>query len=165
MSGQRFFSCVLQNWTHYPVASGSSASRKLAASPSSVDAKSPSHERRSRAILRELSEAGSLTESRETLKSCLPGTAGAGSARLSRSPVVGDLPLTIHRDSSRPTDKPECIVRPLHRQQCKSPKSMSITRAAPQCHDFRCNQHKPQFGSSHIWCTFSSQPESTAACI
>ena len=30
---------------------------------------------------------------------------------------------------------------PLHRQQCMSPKSTSITRASPQCHDFRCNQH------------------------
>jgi hypothetical protein len=29
---------------------------------------------------------------------------------------------------------------PLHRQQCMSPKSTSITRASPQCHDFRCNQ-------------------------
>ena len=31
--------------------------------------------------------------------------------RLSTSPVVGDLPLTIHRDSFRPTDKSECMVR------------------------------------------------------
>jgi hypothetical protein len=29
---------------------------------------------------------------------------------------------------------------PLHCQQCMSPKSSSITRAPPQCHDFRYNQ-------------------------
>ena len=29
---------------------------------------------------------------------------------------------------------------PLHRQRCVSPKSTSITRASPQCRDFRCNQ-------------------------
>ena len=29
---------------------------------------------------------------------------------------------------------------PLHRQRCMSPKSTSITRASPQCHDFRCNR-------------------------
>src|SRR5208337_1028256 len=30
---------------------------------------------------------------------------------------------------------------PIHRQLCMSPKSTSITRAQPQRHDFRCNQH------------------------
>src|SRR5208283_6010008 len=30
---------------------------------------------------------------------------------------------------------------PIHRHLCVSPKSTSITRASPQCHDFRCNQH------------------------
>src|SRR5271157_4530395 len=28
----------------------------------------------------------------------------------------------------------------LHRQWCMSPKSTSITRASPQCHDFRCHR-------------------------
>jgi len=37
--------------------------------------------------------------------------ADVGLGQLSPSPVVGDLPLTIHRDSSRPTDKSGCMFR------------------------------------------------------
>src|SRR5271157_4356463 len=56
-----------------------------------------------------------------------------------RSLVVGDLPLTIHPDSSRPTYKPKCMVA-ARSPACMSPKSKSITRASPQCHDFRCKR-------------------------
>ena len=58
-----------------------------------------------------------------------------GSARLSRSLLVGDLPLTI---SLRflPTDGQTGIHgSPLRRQRCMSPKSTSITRGSAQCHE------------------------------
>ena len=42
--------------------------------------------------------------------------------------------------SFRPTDKPESFVRSSIASCSRVPKSTSITRASPQCRDFRCNQ-------------------------
>ena len=54
--------------------------------------------------------------------------------------VVGDLPLTIHRDSYRPTDKPECMVRRSIASRCVSSKSHVHHPSVATIHDFRCNQ-------------------------
>ena len=57
---------------------------------------------------------------------------------------------------------------PLHRQQCMSPKSTSITRASPQCHDFRCNQRhgrslEVRTSGAHSRCNRNRQPRASDA--
>ena len=72
--------------------------------------------------------------------------------RLSASLVVGDLPLTIHRDSS-PTDKSECIVR------------RSIAQVAPQRRELpRQSAHavsKVRTLAAHSCCSRNRQPRAS----
>ena len=72
--------------------------------------------------------------------------------RLSASLVVGDLPLTIHRDSS-PTDKSECIVR------------RSIAQVAPQRRELpRQSAHavsKVRTLAAHSCCSRNRQPRTS----
>ena len=84
--------------------------------------------------------------------------------RSSTSLVVGDLPLTIHRDPSRRT-KSECIAPPLQRQRCMSAKSTSIAQAAPQRRELpRQSAHavsKVRTLAAHSCCSRNRQPRAS----
>lgn len=85
--------------------------------------------------------------------------------RLSTSLVVGDLPLTTHRDSFRPTDKSECMVR---RSSASGARVLRAHPSPEQRHNtmnFHGNRHTPWFESPHISCAVSLQPESPATYI